>query len=383
MKIIHVIPYIRNESAGTTYATVELCEALQRNGCDITLYTLNPIIKKEYGFKVKSFDKDWFSYPALGSSQKLYNELLKDAEDVDVIHAHMLWMAPSYYAGLVANKLNKPFVLSPHGSMTKWAWNRSKWKKNIVMMLGQKKALKSVDCFCVTAELEKEELLELSYKKTIANITLGINIKKNSILCEKKQLKRLVYMSRIHPKKGIDLLLYAWNKIQNRFQDWELIIIGGGDIEAKVDYPKEMLNLSKKIKNQRVTFTGPLFGEEKDIQLQCADLFVLPTHSENFGLAIAEALSFGVPVITTKGAPWSGLIEKNAGWWIDTGLEPLTDCLLTALTLEKKELEEMGNNGRKWMTEDFSWDKVALAMIETYKWILDKNNKPDFISGVL
>jgi glycosyltransferase involved in cell wall biosynthesis len=378
MKIIHVISYIRNESAGTTYATVELCEALQRNGCDITLYTLNPIIKREYNFKIKSYDTSWYSYPALGNSNKMYYDLLDDAKDADIIHSHMLWMAPSYYAGIVADKLKKPYVCSPHGAMTKWAWNRSKWKKNIVMFLGQKRALKKVDCFHVTAELEAEELKELNYDAEITNITLGIDIKEISFSKDKK-LKRLVYLSRIHPVKGIDILLKAWNRVQDDFNEWELIIIGGADINTSIDYPREMKELSESLKNQRVKFLGKLFGKEKDEYLASADILVLPTHSENFGLAIAEALSMSVPVICTKGAPWKGLIEKKAGWWIDIGIEPLVETLKVALNTDKQILDKMGQNGEEWMKKDFSWDSVAKKMIKTYKRLANQNNKENSI----
>jgi glycosyltransferase involved in cell wall biosynthesis len=130
---------------------------------------------------------------------------------------------------------------------------------------------------------------------------------------------------------------------------------------------------------RRVTFFGPAFGLDKTRQYQQADLFVLPTHSENFGLVVAEALAHGVPAIVTKGAPWSGLETRECGWWIEQGVDALADCLQSALELPPEQLRDKGRRGRLWIEQEFSWDHVGRMMLETYRWFLGGGTPPAWV----
>ena len=110
-----------------------------------------------------------------------------------------------------------------------------------------------------------------------------------------------------------------------------------------------------------------------------ADLFVLPTQSENFGIAIAEALAAGLPVITTKGAPWAGLHEKNCGWWIETNLEDLDETLLNAMNLPALELQEMGKRAKSWMQSEYSWQECGRKMSLAYDWLTGNADRPEWL----
>jgi glycosyltransferase involved in cell wall biosynthesis len=110
-----------------------------------------------------------------------------------------------------------------------------------------------------------------------------------------------------------------------------------------------------------------------------ADLFVLPSHSENFGMAAAEALATGTPAIVTKGAPWAGLTQQGAGWWPDVNVDSLAECLDTALRQPASELEAMGLRGREWMKEEFSWARIASMMQQTYRWVLQGGAAPAWV----
>jgi glycosyltransferase involved in cell wall biosynthesis len=124
---------------------------------------------------------------------------------------------------------------------------------------------------------------------------------------------------------------------------------------------------------------GAVRGKAKWDTYRNADLFVLPTYSENFGMTVAEALASGVPAIVSKGAPWKKLEERKAGWWIDIGIDPLVSCLEDALAQVPDALNEMGQRGRNWMKEEFSWDRLGQQMDETYRWILDGSLKPEWV----
>ena len=140
-----------------------------------------------------------------------------------------------------------------------------------------------------------------------------------------------------------------------------------------------MQKLARDLRLKRVEFSGPLFGEQKWDAYRQAELFVLPTYSENFGMSVAESLAAGTPTIVSKGAPWEGLEKNNAGWWIDIGIDPLVACLEEALSRPFEQLVEMGDAGRNWMVNDYSWESIGQQMAATYRWVLGRGEKPSCV----
>src|SRR5438046_2768308 len=125
-----------------------------------------------------------------------------------------------------------------------------------------------------------------------------------------------------------------------------------------------------------VAINGPVYGEAKWDAYRAADLFVLPTLNENFGLTVAEALAAETPVISTKGAPWNRLEPEGCGWWIDHGVEPLAATLQTAMAMPRTALRGMGAKGRAWMAREFSWDHTATDMLSVYRWLVHGGEPP-------
>ena len=362
MKVMHVLTSISNESAGPSHSVPALCSALNENGCDVTLYVLGNVPNKKFNFKIESFSYNRFLGKLLGHSSAMKIALIKDAKHFDIIHSHMLWKGPNYYCGDAARKNNKPLIIAPRGTVSKWALEHSKWKKKIVMALWQKKALQQTEKFHVTSMQERNEVAGLGFcPERVFEVPNGVTIPQ--VLSVKQRKKRIVFLSRIHEKKGVDILLHAWSGLYQLFPEWELGIVGPVDN----DYADKMKSLATHLGCERVSFTGELTGVDKDKYLQESLLFVLPTHSENFGMVVAEALANGVPVICSKGAPWERLNEKKAGWWIDIGIEPLKSALVNALSNDHERLIEMGKNGRGWMKDEFSWNSVAKRIIVEYK----------------
>src|SRR5205823_263559 len=140
--------------------------------------------------------------------------------------------------------------------------------------------------------------------------------------------------ARIHPIKGLDILLHAWQKISESHPDWRLRIIG----PSENGHSDSLRRFVAEQRLRRVSIEGALYGEEKSRVLESASLFVLPSRSENFGMAVAEALAAGVPAITTKGTPWRELQSEDCGWWIDHGMDSLAAALSTAMTLPASRL---------------------------------------------
>ena len=173
--------------------------------------------------------------------------------------------------------------------------------------------------------------------------------------------KKIVYVSRIHIKKGIEMLIDTACSISDRLKDYDIVIAG----EGEPDYVKQLKDKASS-SGLNVNFIGGVYGDEKWRVFQEADFFVLPTNSENFGYVIAEALACGTPVITTKGAPWEK-IEGMCGYWIERTEEELRNAMLKMLKMKEKKLESMGINGRKLIEENYSARKMAEGLMRIYE----------------
>uniref|UniRef100_UPI0025FC7FC5 glycosyltransferase n=1 Tax=Algoriphagus sp. TaxID=1872435 RepID=UPI0025FC7FC5 len=210
-------------------------------------------------------------------------------------------------------------------------------------------------------------LRKLGFINPIACIPNGIDLSEFPLKehLELEGQKRLLFLSRIHPKKGIEILIEAWALLRKEGKtDWLIEIAGEGDEK----YINSLKNLIKeKGLEPEIQIIGPQFGSAKLATYHRADLFVLPTYSENFGIVVAEALACGIPVITTKGTPWQDILRYEAGWWIEIGVNSLKETLEEAIQLSDQERIEMGKNGRKLVMQEFSIEKVSSKMNQLYQ----------------
>jgi glycosyltransferase involved in cell wall biosynthesis len=179
-------------------------------------------------------------------------------------------------------------------------------------------------------------------------------------------------IGRIHPKKGLDSLVRAWARVEREHLDWRLRIVGPNE----AGHAQQLTHLATELGVVRLSIEAPIYGPDKFRAYHQADLFILSTLSENFGLTVAEALAACTPVISTQGAPWQGLETERCGWWIDHGVEPLVAALELAMTTPRNELSAMGVRGNAWMRRDFSWERIARDMLDVYKWILGTGERP-------
>ncbi len=370
MKVLHVVTSIFAEAQGPAYTVPNLCESLAKQGTNIELHTLNPLPEKlPIGVKTVGYTA-WQFPKKLGVSNKMYRELLNS--NAQIIHNHLLWLMPNYYTGRAATRKRKVLVTSPRGTLSQRALSHSRFKKKVMWLLGQQDAIKYAECIHVTAESELQDVRDFGITQPIVLLPNGIDIPKYIASAIKRDKRKLVYLGRIHSIKGIENLIEAWSLISGRFPDWELEIYGPGEEK----YINQLKLLAEKRKAKQISFLGPVYGEQKNHTYRDADLYVLPSYSENFAMTVAEALSYGVPVITTKGTPWQGVEEQGCGWWIDTGVEPLEACLNEALGLSRHRLQQMGQQGRNWIEAEFSWERIGEQMQLTYQWLLEGGTQP-------
>ncbi len=375
MKVHHIVPRIHAEASGTTYVVPRLCSYLAKAGVDTELHVIRKNEDTNYDFKVNVY-RQLPMLDRLGLSPEMKRVLKEISTSPCIMHNHSLWMMPNVYPGVAAKNANCRLIVSPHGTLSDWALKHSKLKKQLIWWLGQKNTLERACCFHATAESEYKEIRNLGFKQPIAIIPNGVDLPKKYPKPKNPAQKQLLFLGRLHPKKGVDLLLEAWSALEKDYPDWHLQIIGP---ENFLGYLNKLEKIIQHHKLLRAKLYSPIYGEEKTKTFAEASLFILPSFSENFGITVAEALYQETPVIVSKGAPWAGIEENNCGWWIDLNKQQLTTALKQAFDMPLDELNEMGKRGHRWITNNFAWESVALKMKKTYQWILNKTEKPDWV----
>lgn len=376
--IDHIVNSIDITSGGPARSVTHLIRSLSRTdgNLNIVLHTgksEKPIVSS---FETENIDLKFYDYNHLGRLKSLSKVL--SLKQIDLLHGHGLWQLPVHQMSRYAQKHNIPYVITPRGMLEPWSLTQSKFKKEIALTLFQGKDLRLASCIHATAKLESDNIRALGYKNPIATIPNGINLDEFPVYEKQISKKRKVlFLSRIHAKKGIELLIKAWEDLDAVITEgWEVEIVGNGD-ETYIESLKNLINSLKM--EEVITISKPVFGEAKLQKYKNASLFVLPSYSENFGIVVAEALASKVPVITTKGTPWEELNSYHCGEWIDIGQEPLKASLVKMLSKSPEELQELGNNGRKLIEKTYSMEAVANQMGQLYEWILYGGDQPKFV----
>jgi glycosyltransferase involved in cell wall biosynthesis len=315
------------------------------------------------------FPPDFARIPILGQlrpSRALKRTLIRTAVTGTIIHTHGLWRMPNIYAAVAASRTGNHLIVSPRGMLGKAALQFSALEKKLFWALAQGRAIRAATCLHATSRQEYDDIRAFGLDTPVAIIPNGIDVPEARLKQPKiGRFRTLLYLGRLHPKKGLGHLLDAWELIQDRHPDWQLDIVGPIDS----DYAEALRARIVSNGTTRARLVGPVFGEDKLKVYREADLFVLPTLNENFAMTVAEALAQGTPVISTKGAPWGGLVSQGCGWWIDHGAEPLAATLDEAMGKSAKHLADMGEVGRTWMLRDFNWTAMAESMRSVYRWL--------------
>ena len=375
MTAAHVVAGLDALDGGPAYSVPRLAAALAQSGLGQTVHAVGDGPQNSNS-PIQLCAQNFVSVPGLRSlrlSAELKRALVSRAATADLFHAHGLWLMPNVYAGAISRDAGKPLIVSPRGMLAPAALQFSRGKKRLFWHLLQRRAYAGAALWHATSSEEAQDIRNFGITTPIAVIPNGIDLPAQvAAHLDAGKLRTVLFLSRLHPKKNIPTLLEAWRQINARLPDWQLVIAGPDERGYAAQ-----LNLQVANGNiQRVRFVGPVYGAAKNTLLQNADLFVLPTLSENFGIAVAEALASGVPAIVSKGAPWHGLSAERAGWWIDQGVEPLVSALLEATGLASSERRAMGLRGRQWMARDFGWDRIAQQMKSAYGWVLGSGDRP-------
>jgi glycosyltransferase involved in cell wall biosynthesis len=285
---------------------------------------------------------------------------------VDVVHAHGVWDGAALAGVALARRAGCPLVISPHGMLEPWAFHHNRAKKFLPWHLWERQALARADVLEAKSDLEASSFPKVGLHNPVAVIPVGLDIPDLPPAARRQQGPRTcLFLSRIHPKKGIDMLLQAWASV--RPAGWRLVIAGPDD----GGYLPPLAALARSLGvAEEVKFLGPQYGDAKWNLLREADLFVLPSHSENFGIVVPEALAMGVPCIATTGTPWSQLERQGMGWWVEPTVATITAALRDAVSRPPADLAAMGRRGVGYVHDTFSWGAITRQTVDLYASLL-------------
>jgi len=294
----------------------------------------------------------------------MFSQLIEEVQP-DIVNINGCWLPENALIQRCAQRKGCKVVITPHGMLEPWILKRHYWTRKFpALALYQKKTIQNANCILSTAKSECDNILKLGYNNNVHVIGLGLDTETIKLRTDWKQQKKILFLSRIHVKKGIEFLVQAVDSLRNELNGWKIIIAGEGDAQ----YIEQLKKIIAEKKLEHIfDFIGGVYGEQKWKIYQSADFFVLPTYSENFGYVIAEALASGTPVITTKGTPWQDIETYHCGKWIDVGSKPLSEAIQQMIKLTDAEREAMGQNARKLIEEKYSAKVMAEKIMELYK----------------
>lgn len=383
MRILHVIPAVAPCYGGTSAAIWPLVHSLREvPGQQIELATTDAdgphkrlpskAIPQSAGV-VHLFARErseQFKY-----SSQLWGWLKMHACDYDLVHVHTNWNFPVAAACRAAMRASVPFLLSPHGMLSKYSWTRSSWKKAVYWRLVERRNVFRSAGFHVTSEEERREVLELGVNVPIGMIPLGIDEEAFDVPAQTTWLRGqcpeagnrqiVLYLSRLHPKKGItDFLLPAFARLQS---DAFLAMIGGEDAHAPgyaSMIEKEVVRLGLK---SRVKLLGPVPPAQRWAAFDGADVFVLPSHAENFGIVVPEAMARAKPVVVTTGVQFAEHVRlSEAGTVVRADAKELA-AALDAWLFDEGARFRAGPLAKAYVKKTFCWRRTAERLVGLYQ----------------
>lgn len=311
-----------------------------------------------------------------------------EEEQLDIVHSHGLWMFPSYIAWRWSLQHDFPLIISPRGMLDPWALRHSAWKKKLAGLAFQDAHLRRAACLHALCESEYEAMRAYGLRNPVAVIPNGIELPSlgQALPCVGRHAERpgeklrVLFLSRLHPKKGLPNLLHAWANVRvanpRLAGTWRLVIAGWD----QVGHLRALERLASSLGvESSVEFLGGLYNEAKAAELARADAFVLPSLSEGLPMAVLEAWAAGLPVLMTPGCNLPEGFAANAALRIAPEPGSIGTALSLLFSMSEEDRQAMGTRGRRLVEERFAWPKIARDMCEVYRWVVGQGPRPDTV----
>jgi glycosyltransferase involved in cell wall biosynthesis len=366
MKLCQIVPSLEERYGGPSKSVYELSSALAQAGNDIELLATDPGVfetRSEGRLKIEIFHRGWPDRLCVSAGLRSAVRV----SSAEIIHHHSLWLRTLHYAHGAAKRRRVPLVVSPRGMMSAWAWEHHRFRKAVAQRFLHPGALAAVSGWHATSLAEEAEIRDHGYSQPICVAPNGVAApppeeglaavaawrEKCPAITDKPTA---LFFSRFHRKKRVIELIDLW--MDRGPEDWVLLLVG-----IPEDYSPETLTdyiLRAGGAGRAYAFSGAGMPPPYAV----ASLFMLPSHSENFGLVIAEALASGVPALVTDSTPWSGLNENGGGWCVPWADFPA--ALAAAVAEGPSRLADRGNLARAWVLREYSWSRPASKLMEFY-----------------
>jgi glycosyltransferase involved in cell wall biosynthesis len=374
---------VSRQAGGLFWAVPPLVRSLKAGGCAVTVLSIaDRNSTEDAGYWADADLK--VSSPrgprAFGYAPGLDAAL--DGAGLDVVHTHGLWMYPSVAASRWTARSRKPLIVSPHGMLDAWALRNAAWKKRAAGWLFENHHLRLAACLHALSEAEYQAIRDYGLSNPVAVIPNGVGL-----AAAREPLPRpawahglqgdariLLFLGRLHPKKGLPNLLRAWARVPSmRSRNWYLVIAGWdqGGHEVELRRLAEALQLGEAVR-----FVGPQFDVHKAACMASADAFVLPSLSEGLPMAVLEAWAFRLPVLMTPQCNLPEGFAARGAMEIAPDADRMAERLAAFLDLPEAERRAMGNRGRRLVEERFNWSAISAQMSEVYAWVLGRQERP-------
>ena len=385
MRVLHVTGGLAIESGGPPRVVASLMAPLSRLGVECTVFS--PASRSDAGelvwpeaADVKLFPRGRLARWWPGHSPQMARELRETVHGFDVVHIHELWHHPHYAAAAAARRARVPYIVSPHGELEPWALSHRGLKKGIYLNLVQRRVFAGASLVHALTTTEEEQVRSIGVDRRVAVVPNGIDIAPYARLNGGEEFRRAygipqdarvaLFLGRLHRKKGLDILAEAFGEMVAHRRSslaGPFLVIAGPDEEGLTDGMQTTLRRHGAL--DRVRFTGMLTGDDRLAALAAADVFVLPSYSEGFSVAVLEALAAGRPVVITHNCNFPQVAACGAGFVVDPEVGQVSDAL--ASILDQPELaSQMGARARALVEESYGWDRVAGLFAEMYRSVL-------------
>jgi glycosyltransferase involved in cell wall biosynthesis len=385
-EIAHFIAYSSAAMGGPVHSMAAYARLLANRGCSVTVYSL---LKKTDGDTVPLDPRVKLvqgATPDLGPFR--YSGALRrqaQTAPMDLIHSHGLWTGAHRLAGQITRARRLPHLLAPCGMLAPGALRHHRWRKMAALFWFQTRVLRDTQCLHAKSSEEYQDIRRFGLRNPVAIIANPVLAPPAANLSSAREFREacriapdrkiLLFLGRLHPVKGLPRLLGAWSEMAARRENWTLVLAGPDE----AGHRRKLESLAAELHCQdHIVFTGELDEARKWAALRAAELFVMPSDFENFGNSIVEAMTCGIPVITTTGTPWKELPAAGAGWCVEPEIDALAAALQEALEMSGEQRRQLGRRAAE-LAGKFLPEEAGANLFAVYQWLLGKAAKPNCV----